>query len=502
MKNKNVYTASIADTKAKEPKGERSYTFRTIAIDNITENGGNIRKVEGISDLVSSIQAHGIINPITVTSDFGMKTKYRVIAGFRRLAAAKEIGLETIPCHVIDKEEDGIDEMSLTENITRMDMTPYEECMAVKHLISKKNTVQKVARKFGRTVRWVLVRKKLADAGEKVMEMVMDGDIQLGAAAKLADLPDDVFKQELEDCWSLTNYDVERILRRYHMDLDKAPFDTDECRQSCPKCSAAQADLFEDEPKAYCLDPVCWQLKVHDAATAKVEALKAEGRDARTGNINDYEDDAYMHQIRSYNLDDLKKAEEAGVQKRVLVNPDTAEVSEYYDERDLPDYHEVTDEEREAERKERDKKRRFEKMKDAIYGERLIDRIESVVEAEGNGPAIVTILAFSGTDWLDDAAMEKFDIDNENACGAVYPEDIPDNTWDIDIAELAREHVKDILDDFDIKSLKALYRMIIDDHSRDNLDQFQPTDEEVQKAIEEEDAAKNKESEDEEEDDA
>lgn len=451
--------------------------------------------MEGISDLVSSIQAHGIINPITVACDSGMKTYYSVVAGFRRLAAAKKIGLTKVPCNVIENEGDGTREISITENITRMDMTPYEECEAISHLINKKNTVQQVARKFGRTVRWVLVRKKLADAGEKVMEKVMNGLIQMGAAAKLADLPDEDFRKELEDCYSLDNEDSNRILKRYHLDLEKAPFETTECKQ-CPKCSAAQADLFEDEPKAYCLDPVCWQLKIHDVADAKVKEYEDEGKNARIGNINDYDDDAYMHRIRSYHQDDLKKAEQAGIQKRVLVNPDTAEVSEYYDERDLPDYHEVTDEEREAERKEKAEKARFEEMKESIYGERLIDRIESVVEAEGNGPAIVTILAFSGTDWLDDAAREKFDID-EGAWSAVYPEDIPDNTWDIDIAQLAREQVKNILDDFDIKSLSALYRMIIDNHSRDHLEQFQPTDEEVQKAIEEEDAAKNKESEDE-----
>ena len=144
-KSKTI-TASVKDAKAvKKPAAakaaktapepekaeDRSYSFRTINVDNIVDSG-NIREVKGIDDLIASIQAHGIINPITVTNDFGMSTNYRVLAGHRRLAAAVQLGLKKIPCHVVDKDQESIDEIQLSENVTRMDMTPYEECMAVK----------------------------------------------------------------------------------------------------------------------------------------------------------------------------------------------------------------------------------------------------------------------------------------------------------------------------------------------------------------------------------
>ena len=95
-------TASVKDAKAvKKPAAakaakttpepekaeERAYSFRTINIDNIIDMGDNIREVKNIDELMESIKAHGIINPITVANDFGMATNYRVIAGFRRLAA-------------------------------------------------------------------------------------------------------------------------------------------------------------------------------------------------------------------------------------------------------------------------------------------------------------------------------------------------------------------------------------------------------------------------------
>ena len=86
------------------------------------------------------------------------------------------------------KDREGVEEISLTENITRMDMTPYEECMAVKALSGKKKTPAAIAKHFGRTLRWVLVRKKLADAGDKVLKKVKEGVIGLDAAAKLASI--------------------------------------------------------------------------------------------------------------------------------------------------------------------------------------------------------------------------------------------------------------------------------------------------------------------------
>ena len=485
MKRQTI-TMSVKDARkaAKESPAERSYSFRTIAVDNIQENG-NIRQVGDIDDLAASIQAHGIINPITVTNDFGMPTQYRVVAGHRRLAAAKRIGLAKVPCHVVDKDSEGLDEIQLSENVTRMDMTPYEECLAVKLLVSKKNTVQQVARKFGRTVRWVLVRKKLADAGDKVLEKVKEGAIGLDAAAKIADLPDNVFKRELESCYGTDKYFIDGVLYRYHKDLSHAPFEHEACLK-CDNCSACQADLVENEPKAYCLDSDCWARKAKRAAEAKVKKLQEEGRNARLGKFSgkciSYEDEADKYEINSWDTKGQEQAKEAGIQKRILVDAATLKTLEYYDKRDLPDYHEMTEEEREALDRKRHEESRFNSVRTEIYEGRLSDRIASVVESEGNGPAIITILTFvDARDWFDDAAKEHFKLD-EDLYG-VEAEEIPDGTWDTEIAALVREHVSDILERFGKDSLEALYRMIIDDYSRKDLSKLMPTDEEVREEI-------------------
>ena len=486
-------TASIKDAKAEKSTGDKTYTFRTIGVNKIVDIGDNIREVEGIGDLVASIKAHGIINPITVTSDFGMSSKYRIVAGFRRFAAAKKVGLESVPCNIIASDDKNLAEISLSENVTRMDMTPYEECMAVKGLATKKNTPSQIAKRFGRTVRWVLVRKKLADAGEKVMEKVKTGAINLAAAAKLADLPDDAFKEVMESANRTDEWFIKNTLERYHKDLSKAPFDT-ACCMKCDKCSACQKDLFEEQ-QAICLDPVCWELKVHDFATAKVQELCDQGKNARIGDVNhgyiNYDDDAYDYQIEEYDEERLKQAEEAGIEKRVLVDPSTGDTVEYYDERDLPGYEEKpeeTDEEREARQEEERRQREFESVKRDLRSENIIKEICNIIRCE-NDETLVAVIAMLPDSPLRSEAVQKALGIEEDWPG---PEDIPEDKTEIDIYDAITENMKDVLDDVTLDNLEHIYRII----SAGTQMEFDPTDEEVQVEIERRNAEKSTKSED------
>lgn len=458
----------------------------------------NIRDVKDIDELVASINAHGLINPITVTEE---KDGYRLIAGFRRFAAMKQLGAKEIPCVIRNSDKDTLDEISLSENITRMDMTPYEECKAVQHLISKKNTVSQVAKKFGRTVRWVLIRKKLADAGEKVMKKVMDGSIQLSAAAKIADLPDDVFKQEMESCYKTDSYFINGVIERNHKDLAKVPFDTAAC-MSCDKCSSTQGDLFENEPKSYCLDPVCFQLKMHDEATAKVDQLKANGVNARIGEFDSirksisYDDDAYSHEIR--NEQKKQQAESEGVKKRALVNPENAKVYEYYDYRDLSDYHEETDEEREASEKEREELQKRTRARERILAPRLKEQILEKVKYFGSD-GILAIMLFSG--WDDFPTKEVLTSNGIEAewDGQIYLEDLPDNFTVSKIVKMLKESAESIVNSFEnTDKLKKLWNIFVRDENipgKESVDALEPTEEEIIAEIERFDNQQNKEDE-------
>lgn len=436
-------------TKKTNNTEERSYTFKSIAIDKI-EATGNIRKFKDVSDLKASIKAHGIINPVTVVAK-GDGT-FKLIAGFRRHLAATELGLDKMPCHVIDGSDKAIAEIPLSENITRMDMTPYEECLAVQHLVTAKNNVKQIARKFGRSVRWALVRKKIAEAGEKVMEKVNDGKIQLGAAAKLADLPDEDFKKELEDCVKLDNDTADYILTRYHLDLDKAPFDKKKCMK-CPKCSASQCDLFSDEPKAYCLDPECYAKKVKEHAHAIVKDLNKSGIKATIGLLLSYgtgmnwNDPNADYWIRDYKKELLEQAEKEGIKKRVIVDEETCKTFEYYDKRDLSDFHEETEEET-AERLE--KERVYNEMNSArldLFKDRLSKAI--ALECTKSAYALAVTLFWNLDDKeeiLSDEAKERLGMTKDK-----------DGYF--------KENLNDIADKLDVGKVVAAITM-----SADNLD--------------------------------
>ncbi len=510
---KKTTTASAKDTKAvKKPAAvkaakpapepekaeERAYNFRVLDVKNVKASD-NIREVKDIDDLLASIQEHGIVNPVTVVDEGN--SNFKVIAGFRRFAAAVQLGLKKIPCHVMLKDREGVEEISLTENITRMDMTPYEECMAVKVLSGKKKTPSVIAKHFGRTLRWVLVRKKLADAGDKVLKKVKEGSIELAQAAKIADLPDNVFKRELESCYRTDKYFIDGVLDRFHKDLSRAPFEHEACLQ-CGKCSACQADLFENEPKAYCLDPNCWARKAKKAAEAKVKKLQEEGRNARLGKFSsktiEYDDEAYNYEIRYYDDKNIKKAEDAGVQKRVLVDAATGKTLEYYDKRDMPDFHEESDEERQERVQKENENRKFENAKKDLFQENLSNAIcEKIEEDHENGhlESLVFIMHFMQQDWLDDDEDIKKKIgitENDNKWG-VEPEDFPESYSVVDFTKTVIENLFDIICNWPLDNLKGIYRIVMDETDNDP-EKLAPTDKEIEAEIkrQDEERAKNK----------
>ncbi len=93
------------------------------------------KAVQAFEDLKASIKSKGLIQPITVRVVNG---EYELIAGERRLRACQELGLETIPIHilVVDKDVDMM-ELALIENLQRDNLNPLEEAEAYSLLSNK-----------------------------------------------------------------------------------------------------------------------------------------------------------------------------------------------------------------------------------------------------------------------------------------------------------------------------------------------------------------------------
>ena len=449
-----------------------------VETDHIDEELGNVRNPGDTDELVASIKAHGIINPITVVESTAVPGYYHIIAGHRRFAAAKKIGLTTVPVKKLKGNRNGeeLDEIAIAENVVRIDMTPYEECLAVKSIARTKASVKQIARRMGRTVRWVTVRKKLAEAGDAVLEKVKNGKFPLAQAAKLADLPDEVFKDELENTYQLDDYNVKAILERNHKDLTKAPFDYANCLQ-CDKCSACQTDLFDEDQKAICLDPDCWKKMVKAEASRRVEEYRANGTEATT-DAEEYRENA----IPAWERDRISKAKEQGIAEHIYIDEDDCEETRYIDMRDLPGYHEESEEEREEREKQEAASRKFEDVKENMFRKRAEKNLEKALEQGDNEDLLAYIVA---------TCIDPFELTTEDAnrdilemkepeYGGAAAENLPENKGIEDIVKAVRASIPSLTNNiYNMDKLKALYRIFVGK----DIEKLQPTDEEVQAEI-------------------
>ena len=104
-----------------------------IKLEQLKIHPKNIRKeYDGIDELAQSIKENGIMQNLTVVPDKDAAGTYFVVIGNRRLTAARQAGIETAPCIIVDNmsDKDQITTM-LTENMNRKDLKFYEEAAAV-----------------------------------------------------------------------------------------------------------------------------------------------------------------------------------------------------------------------------------------------------------------------------------------------------------------------------------------------------------------------------------
>jgi ParB family chromosome partitioning protein len=162
-------------------------------------------------ELAESIKAQGIMQPVLVRplgrqvgqaavdesrSPFaamgalnGALPAYEVIAGERRVRAAKLAGLDEVPVLVKDVPDEAAAAMALIENIQREDLNPIEEAHGIQRLVSEfKLTHEQAAQAVGRSRSAASNLLRLLNLSEPVQQMLMDGDIDMGHARALLPL--------------------------------------------------------------------------------------------------------------------------------------------------------------------------------------------------------------------------------------------------------------------------------------------------------------------------
>jgi len=139
-----------------------------------------------LDDLISSIKEKGVVQPVIVRDKNG---EYELIAGERRLRAARALGIEEIPVIVRNVSDADALELSLIENIQREELNAIEEAKAFKKLMDEFGFSQEeVARAVGKDRATVANTLRLLTLPKRAQEMVADGEISMGHAKALLSL--------------------------------------------------------------------------------------------------------------------------------------------------------------------------------------------------------------------------------------------------------------------------------------------------------------------------
>ena len=172
---------------------EEADRFFMCDIEKISANPNQPRShfdAEKLQQLADSIREKGVIQPLLVTRGSG--NRYVLIAGERRLRAAKLAGRDEVPVVVMDEGSDRESlELALIENIQRHDLNPIEEAMAYARLMEEfQLTQEEVAKKVGRQRSTITNVLRLLQLPETVRNDVVQGTISEGHARVLLRIKD------------------------------------------------------------------------------------------------------------------------------------------------------------------------------------------------------------------------------------------------------------------------------------------------------------------------
>ncbi|MBI2098833.1 ParB/RepB/Spo0J family partition protein [Candidatus Uhrbacteria bacterium] len=195
------------ENKSEESESKKGESVFLVETDKIKENSYQPRRVFDETELKSlsdSIREHGILQPLIVTkieetSPLGTRVSYELIAGERRLKAARLAGLNLVP--VIIRSQTGASrrlELALVENIQRADLNAIEKAKGYGRLVKEFGLTQKeVAEKTGQSREVVANALRLLALPVEIQEAVANGKISEGHGKVILSLEDENQKRAL-----------------------------------------------------------------------------------------------------------------------------------------------------------------------------------------------------------------------------------------------------------------------------------------------------------------
>jgi ParB family chromosome partitioning protein len=171
-----------------------------LPIEHLDPNPRQPRKdfdPQRIEDLAASIRSSGVIQPVVVRR---LGERYELIAGERRLRAARQAGLQRIPAVIRDATDVETLELALVENLLREDLNPMEEAEAYERLLADFGWTQEdLAHRVGRDRSSVSNSLRLLRLPDAIQDDLRAGRLTMGHARALLALPDASEQMRLRD---------------------------------------------------------------------------------------------------------------------------------------------------------------------------------------------------------------------------------------------------------------------------------------------------------------
>ena len=180
-----------------------------IALELIRPNPYQPRKTfeeERLNDLASSIQQHGILQPIVLRQTV---QGYYIVVGERRFRASKLAGLTEVPAIIKELSDEEMMELAIIENLQREDLNAIEEAESYKKMMTDLNiTQQEVARRLGKSRPYIANMLRLLQLPKNVAQMVQHGALSSAHGRTLLTLKDaskikKTAKQAAQESWSV-----------------------------------------------------------------------------------------------------------------------------------------------------------------------------------------------------------------------------------------------------------------------------------------------------------
>lgn len=266
-----------------QPVAERNITL--VAVANIQSSNYNPRKrfdETGLEELAESIRQQGVLQPITVRP-IADTDRYEIVFGERRYRASVIADLETIPAIISELSDEEAQEMAVTENLQRKDVTPMEEANAYRQLLdSGRHTVETLSALFGKSESYVRTRLNFSTLIPELAELLDADIITISVASEICRYGEDVQREVYEthfkegilphSSWKgrKAKEIAQLIEQNFTIDLERYCFDKTECI-SCQH-NTNNLLLFNDGGCGQCSNRTC--LAEMNAAFLKEKAIQ------------------------------------------------------------------------------------------------------------------------------------------------------------------------------------------------------------------------------------